>query len=794
MKRIVTTLGAMLWVIDSFGATTQADCTDYLKTSDTDYERSSLLFGTNWNSGEKPTQSSTNYIGSGMKLYGPSSVSSENPFEGGCFVLAGTISMHKIGVTWPELRLQNGGVYGWGSNSSLNGNILVESDATAPAAIQSFFGNSIFTTEVYANLRGDPASSLVLRRNSKGPPKTYFPDNYFNVRGNWSEFLGTVTVATNAAIAFLSTATGGNKTMGGKVVVERGGYWWGISGYGYPSSVYTTLGSLDMRDGSVFWAKPDAQGRASLVVVTNELRMGEVTMEYKKEWSSSSRTDADFPPLSNGEAKFPLFKLTGPAAQNVPDFSGVSMPDYPAASKIGGLLPQHKEIAVVQNGDGSKTIYARYFGMGDWVMNTTNEQNGWSDCALNPANTSFWVDGSMPSSDSVGIAYSPQTMEWRGAADADGFDYPNVTFLMDNTLYMYAAYANVSNIVMNPGKVMFVHQGAATKHLRGRLTIISGTSPVYIYNYIGRTVHIDSELMGNGTLDLRSDSNRNPSFTFYINGTNVNFHGSIVSTRMYPVKVSGSVIGQFPDIDKGWYATIYLSDGRNLGGTYTGTSSWSSLTLGAWAKLKIRAGVPSVTLDEPTRGVFITAGGVQVDLAEGQTLAVNEPVTYGGELRKLGAGCLSLGGEARFIDGNVATEPQDGTNRIAVCAGIVKVTSTNAVNGVQMEFSEGAALAVDATPTSAGMSEFGFVNTRWEVPFVPEAVGRPISVVIDGLAKGATATVPICTVTSTAAQGLSFKVRRISGCRATVSPRANADDTVTFVANVEPSGVIMIVK
>ncbi len=470
-----------------------------------------------------------------------------------------------------------------------------------------------------------------------------------------------------------------------------------------------------------------------------------------------------------------------------PDLTGCIIPDYPASQKIGGLLPRFKDMVCRAANDGTyTTVYVRYHDDVSWTMNTANAQTGWGVCAFNPANSSYWVDGLMPSPNSVGTMVSTAALELSPETSGGSLSYPGLTLIANNTVFLYAT-TEMENIILPSSKTIFAHLGASTKHLRGNLTLLAGTCS--LNNYVGTTLHLDAEMHGDGALAFLSAANNNPKAYFYLGGTNDDFHGKFISTCSF----ANGDRGPYPDPAKDWYATIYLKDGRNLGGTYSGDDGWAAFTVGAWTKLKLASTVSSVTLDEPTRGIFVTKGCAQVDLSAGQTLTVKEPITFGGELRKLGAGCLALGSGARFIDGDPATAPQEGTNRLAVCAGTLKLLSTNAVDGVQIEMSAGAAIAVDADSAAEGMSEFGFVNTRWATPFVPAEAGAPIPVTVCGLADGATATVPICTVSSAAASGLSFKLARIPRCRASVVTRTNADGTVTFVADVKPTGACLVV-
>ena len=785
MIKIPCVAGAFVAIgLSVHAATTIDQCTDELLDSDTLYTKSSLINGGNWKSGSVPGLGSTNYIANGKTLYGPRKVELEKTaFQGDCFVLAGTISMHSGVISWKDLRLQNGSTYGWGSASALNGLVRVESDDSSPAKIQMFFGSSAtsvgsIVTKVNAKFVGEAGTSLVLKRSGTKPAASVAPDHYYQIIGDWSECFSTVTVATNTAISF---STAEVKRFGGKIVVERGGYYLGINAFGDPDDVYTSVGSLEMQDGSCLMSKVDSEGNASLVVVTNQLLLGEVEVKFHA---------STFPAYAmGGEFKIPLFKLQGAAAERVPDLSKVRLPDYPQAQKFGALLPDRKELVCTENADGSKTIYARYYAVIDWTMNTANGQNSYSDCAFNPVNGSYWVNGAMPNSESSGIAYATKNILWWGSSS--GFNFPNVAFVIGANMYMYCLYINVSNLILKSGVALFTHKSPATKYLRGKLTVDSGdgTTTTKIYNYNNSDLYIEAELLGDGALEFRPDSNAKPSATYRFTANNENFHGSMLLGRSFSNKVN-NVYYPYPDLSKSWFHTIYLNDGRNLGGVYSRTDAWKAVTVCGLTKLKINSGVETVEIAEPTRGIFITKGGAQVEPAAGQTLTVKSPVTYGGKLRKLGDGCLALGGEARFIDGKAETQPLAGTNLIEIVAGSLKVLATNSVDGVQMEFSGTGTLAVDAGNESEGFAQYGFVNTRWHTPFVPAAAGAAIPVRIDGLPDGCTTNVPFCTVLAEAAENLTFNVANVPHCFDSVITRENPDGrTVTFIASFKPQSL-----
>jgi hypothetical protein len=94
MKIAVVFVFALLCAVGVFGEM-PSYCNDYLVTSGSKYENSPLVLGKDWFSGNAPSAGSTNYIGVGMTVKGPTpALLKTYPFKGDCFVLAGTMYMH----------------------------------------------------------------------------------------------------------------------------------------------------------------------------------------------------------------------------------------------------------------------------------------------------------------------------------------------------------------------------------------------------------------------------------------------------------------------------------------------------------------------------------------------------------------------------------------------------------------------------------------------------------------------------------------------------------------------------
>ena len=237
--------------------------------------------------------------------------------------------------------------------------------------------------------------------------------------------------------------------------------------------------------------------------------------------------------------------------------------------------------------------------------------------------------------------------------------------------------------------------------------------------------------------------------------------------------------------------TLLLNDGRNLGGVYAGDDSWKALTVKGNSKIAVRS---DVTLDEPTRGIYVE-NAARFVVPEDKTFAVMQNITFAGELVKTGAGRLTLGGAALFVDGNPDTNPVEGLNKLMVSEGVLKVASTNALDGVAVKFAAGRTLELDAFPKAGGMADWGIVNTKWHTPFVSAGGKVRVEFIDDGTECGDNVQVAVCTVQSSAVDSLPFAFGRLrSGYYTKVTTRDNGDGTVTVIAGFQRMGTRVIVR
>lgn len=241
--------------------------------------------------------------------------------------------------------------------------------------------------------------------------------------------------------------------------------------------------------------------------------------------------------------------------------------------------------------------------------------------------------------------------------------------------------------------------------------------------------------------------------------------------------------------------TVVADTDTSLGGPYAGATPWRAVEIADWAQLSV---TNDVTLNQAGRGVFVN-NCAWVTVAPNKTLTIGNAVTYAGELRKLGAGTLALGGAAHFRDGQEETAPAAGTNRLKVDEGALKILSTNACDGLEVAFASGTKLVL-ANEVDEDTAAYGLYNVKWATPLVlPE--GGTLAVAFESEKVDRRCTRAICTVTTEAEAKIglsvnSFAVTRPAGCKAPKVTRAldEVAGLVTYRVTVQPSGTTLLLR
>jgi hypothetical protein len=260
--------------------------------------------------------------------------------------------------------------------------------------------------------------------------------------------------------------------------------------------------------------------------------------------------------------------------------------------------------------------------------------------------------------------------------------------------------------------------------------------------YGGATFNVYAPLTGGGIFQTLNRGTAKPS------GVETNFGNSTLNLMQASPDFTGKI--------KTWkYANgtypYSLEDSTKLGiavplalGGPLDTFMFDALELNLFGCLKPLA---SMTLDTANRGIFVNWFGRML-VESNLVFHVNERLTMGGTLEKMGAGTLWLGASAapRFTGAQLADPPSaagaDGTNLVRVLEGALGATTTNAVDGLALFFAEGGKLAVDAA-TTGDVAAYGLYNKKGTVTFDGANLGVAISPPEDaGYATVAVLTVP----------------------------------------------------
>lgn len=790
--KMIFTVAAVSATAMLYSATTQDDCTAYLRESDSGKKSSSFDTPELWSDNTVPGPGSTNYVASGLTLIDPGGSGGVRvSYPGDVLVLAGTFSGKASGsaiIVWPEIRLQNGAKYRWQSFSHVDGKVVIESDASDPARFEMFHPGNINSTRLISKFCGTADSCFLLSRNS-GNPAVPLPDLKWRIEGDWSEFYGTCRVCVKSQIFFYNQ----QQEIPGTIIVEDGGYWW--FNYG---DAQITVGTLELKDGANYWGKCSTDGRSAIAIVTNKLTLGAVNIDFYNKWEYDGKAKSALPKCKhpNTPVEIPLFKLTGAAAENVPDLTKATIPDFPAENRIGEF-PNLKALVCKDNGDGTKTICAKYYSTDTFIrMIKANGSYKTDESAFNAdgANVAaYWDPAEVPTPETSGMVYAEKSITW---TDNKTYSFPSLQFTIAPAanVYMQCTELTVEKIIFGGTGGLQKYSRSGTLNAPVELsTNPSHTNTVSVYQKC--TLTINGNISGSANLRITSPvPHHNPVGHTVLKGSNVDLHGAFMLTcASHPEDTgSGTIIPKFPDLEKNMYLQLTVNRGDQFGGRYDGADAWKSIRINNYGCVNIADA--DVVVNEPTRGLFVD-GGVQFNVPENFSLTLDIPVTYGGELLKKGAGKLVLGGEARFIDGLAETMPQEGTNVLTLAAGSLKVISTNALNGVMVKFNKGTHLRLDAAPASSDMAAYGIINTRWNTPFVCAEDDGAIRVQLENTAAAESLdrfSCAICTVAAEVAPTLKFKVPRVTNFFCDIVNRENADGTVTVAAEYRRRGRIFI--
>ena len=421
-----------------------------------------------------------------------------------------------------------------------------------------------------------------------------------------------------------------------------------------------------------------------------------------------------------------------------------------------------------------------------------------------------WSDGLWPTNplvDYAAIDKNLRTVDSGVAIDQpmDDFVFKGRSLIMDDAiLVMVNRSFSCANLFLR-NEATFAYTPYYNGSLYGKVTADEGNACFSVYSY--KTLTIESAIEGSGNVVFTSPGGASTSDSrgyYVLKGDNDGFTGTMVVTM--PYKMPTDPVADWkkvtPSFDRN-YMVLNLTERGNLGGELPAVNP-KAFTIENMSRVKPADNVMDLTLDEPTRGIFIKWVG-RLMANEGQTFTVKSPLAVHGTLWKEGEGTLVLGNPAPTFGENADsdTPDADATNRMfRVAAGDVKIVSGDAVNGLDVVFTNSASrLVLDLDSEDDTFRTFGLRNTKSAALFAVEGDVVKIPVVLDFANPPARNTErALFTISENTDQDLFLskiaivKGEALAGMSMERSWRVNEDGSRTFVAKFTKVGLRIVIK
>ncbi len=610
---------------------------------------------------------------------------------------------------------------------------------------------------------------------------------YFRLRGDSSRYYGTFLVTNTLTQVFLDTD--GGYECPGSFVMGNGSHMQVTTNATLGALAVTNGSSVALGDGCVLTVGVLSCADATFDIVSREDDTSAPIVVTNSLLSSGKvRLNVTFPAdMTASLQKFPLVTLAADATGSLSADDFELNPTYTVASETGlSSAPEALYLRYIVETDaetGVRTLYATHRRIVFLTENNSSSDNS----ALNEDNYSLWSDAEPINATNDYYAIGK---ELRGISTDEDYVFAGASLTIRKIKFGSSEAMTFANgdyrLVGQSGRT--INTAANLMFTNGTVTIISNEYPVLLWPYSGKTITFSSEVKGSGDIAMASyyDSN-NPSANYDISGMNTNFTGGV---RLYHETYDKAA----PLADQTNYCvTLKVSDQRNLGGAL-GMFRADALSIECLSLLDVAG---SATFDEPTRGWCVKGQG-RIKVAEGETVTItNKQITYSGELMKEGAGLLALGGTAKFTEEESET-PLAGTNVLSVLQGSLMPLSTDACDGLAINFAAGTGLVLDAAATG-DMKSYGLYNVKWDAPISVEGdAALPVSFRLpEDFDYGKSVAFGICTVSATAANAMDvsdFAVTPPANMYAKVEKGDVVDGKVTFSCTLCHTGFVIIFR
>ncbi len=688
---------------------------------------------------------------------------------------------HNINFANDGAYLNNGHFRPWESNRAPNIGATAQSRTTGPlivcspeskpfqicaAEVTSSSKNTNNTVTISAPIKGAAGTALMLCAggNASMPAAA----DTFTITGSMAEFYGKLIVSAGlsggAYDAVPVQAVFEGITMGGTTVVQKGAQ---IKAR-YTDRTYTTAG-LELKAESVLLVnnKP-SESKCGKIAVTESLTVEKGAIVKL----------GMHPYVGSGFDAYEWVALTFPANKGTIPIENFVCPD------LEGYTPCTLSTNLV---DGVWQLVIRKQAHDVLSVNDSSDMTISHALPSACTNAASWKSGNAPQPGKMyqainnigglGATEWPiiRTPYYSNTATPFVFDGDCLVLGQGGAIYPCSKDVTFPCLNLSQNTTYILSLAAVPSYLRGKLHLSSSSDayPQKIQAYMKGLNTVAAEVSGSGTLNIMGRSgSSNPYGDIEFTALNTNFTGRI---KVY-ANVNNVAAG--PDDYK--HERVFVTDARNLGGPLAEFRA-DALELADYSVLEARN---DVDLNVVNRGVKI-AGNAGMSAPEDVTLAISNDITYDGTLRKTGAGVLALNGAARVAGGASAA--------LSVAEGHVSVGSTNALNGVSTTFADGAYLLVDPAATG-DVATFGAVDLS-AVPFggaLPVAFDLPA---LAGNQRYRYSGVAVCTVADAAkAAALTLEAKKIQRHSVSFSTRANADGTVTVVADINAKGFVLVLR
>lgn len=385
-------------------------------------------------------------------------------------------------------------------------------------------------------------------------------------------------------------------------------------------------------------------------------------------------------------------------------------------------------IKVVNNQDGTKSLVLDYDQV---VRQKVSDYDGVGKASGGKPHTSSmsiaenWTDGETPHEGAhyfVAPYGSVKEMCLRTPHQTDGVDDDNID-------------------VQFPGASLTIRNGCKLtifgKHFRAPLIRMLDGSDIQTGNGSKPTIHADISVP-EGTVYLSAYANKELKIDGRLEGSG---HVCIACIEGSTSSTGGGVSFSHPNPDflgtmevfmregktatDSTYQKLFVKDELNLGGKLESFNPTALTVHGPFSHLVASANVSFTT--NYNRGVYFYDNPF-IDTGD-YIMKVTTAIGINGKVTKKGSGTLELGGKLAFAN---ATDvmPTAGSNTFAVAAGNLAVSGVDAVNGLELLFSEGTKLVLKANPEDEELMRWGIRNVKADTPFaLADGLGKlPISV------------------------------------------------------------------